>query len=327
MNAAARCRHRRRAFGPHPRPHCRRARRHRARRRGRSGRSLLATASPQEASTRAVADYRELIGEIDAAIIATPTNAPPRDRHGAARRAACRCSSKSRSPLTSAAGRRPGQPRPARRASRCKSATSSDSIRRSLAVAADVRDPKYIEATRTSGYTFRSTDIGVVHRHDDPRSGHRALAREIDRRSTCRPSASRCSAGTKTWPPPGSRSPAAAWPSSTASRVSFQQQRTMIIFTSRGSASINFATHEATRREAERRSAAARVPRRSTDRRRARVLERTRLRSSFSSAPSAMPSQSTRSKKSSATSWPRFAPAKRRASTARPAAMRSPSPR
>ncbi len=33
---------------------------------------------------------------------------------------------------------------------------------------------------------------------------------------------------------------------STASRVSFQQQRTMSIFTSRGSASINFATHEAT---------------------------------------------------------------------------------
>jgi predicted dehydrogenase len=32
----------------------------------------------------------------------------------------------------------------------------------------------------------------------------------------------------------------------TASRVSFQQRRTMSIFTSRGSASINFATHEAT---------------------------------------------------------------------------------
>jgi predicted dehydrogenase len=31
-----------------------------------------------------------------------------------------------------------------------------------------------------------------------------------------------------------------------ASRVSFQQQRTMSIFTSRGSASLNFATHEAT---------------------------------------------------------------------------------
>jgi predicted dehydrogenase len=31
-----------------------------------------------------------------------------------------------------------------------------------------------------------------------------------------------------------------------ASRVSFQQRRTMTIFTSRGSASINFATHEAT---------------------------------------------------------------------------------
>ena len=30
------------------------------------------------------------------------------------------------------------------------------------AAAAQIRDPKYIEAVRTSGFTFRSTDVGVV---------------------------------------------------------------------------------------------------------------------------------------------------------------------
>ena len=81
---AACCRHRRRPFGPHSCADCRR----------RSTRSnwwrwpirsrRLANSVAQEANTRAVADYRELIGEIDAAIVATPTVAPSCDRHGAA---------------------------------------------------------------------------------------------------------------------------------------------------------------------------------------------------------------------------------------------------
>jgi predicted dehydrogenase len=114
-----------------------------------------------------------------------------------------------------------------------------------MAVSADVRDPKYIEATRTSGYTFRSTDIGVVldvmiHDLDivlalakstiqdvqaigiSVLGGHEDLAMARIR------FASGCVAHLS------------------ASRVSYQQQRTMSIFTSRGSASINFATHEAT---------------------------------------------------------------------------------
>ena len=70
-------------------------------------------------------------------------------------------------------------------------------------VASEVRDPKYIEATRTSGYSFRSTDIGVVldvmiHDLDIVL----ALAKStVDGRAGAR--ASRCSAGTKTWRPRG----------------------------------------------------------------------------------------------------------------------------
>ena len=113
------------------------------------------------------------------------------------------------------------------------------------AVAADVRDPKYIEATRTSGYTFRSTDIGVVldvmiHDLDIVLSLAKSTVEDVqalgisvlgghEDLATARLTfASGCVAQLS------------------ASRVSFQQQRTMTIFTSRGSASINFATHEAT---------------------------------------------------------------------------------
>ena len=113
------------------------------------------------------------------------------------------------------------------------------------AVAADVRDPKYIEATRTSGYTFRSTDIGVVldlmiHDLDIVLS----LAKStVERRAgpghlgARRPRGHGHGAAHVRQRLRGQLS---------ASRVSFQQQRTMSIFTSRGSASINFATHEAT---------------------------------------------------------------------------------
>ena len=112
-------------------------------------------------------------------------------------------------------------------------------------MAADVRDPKYIEATRTSGYTFRSTDIGVVldvmiHDLDIVLSlakspvvdvqalGISVLGGHEDLATAWLRFASGCVAQLS------------------ASRISFQQQRTMTILTSRGSASLNFATHEAT---------------------------------------------------------------------------------
>ena len=113
------------------------------------------------------------------------------------------------------------------------------------AVSADVRDPKFIEATRTSGYTFRSTDIGVVldvmiHDLDivlalarstvvDVQAmGISVLGGQEDLATARLTFASGCVAQLS------------------ASRVSFQQQRTMTVFTARGSASLNFATHEAT---------------------------------------------------------------------------------
>jgi predicted dehydrogenase len=197
----------------------------------------------QEANTRAVADYRELIGEIEAAIVATPTashHAIGVELLGSGLpllvEKPLAPNSAQANDLVSLA-RKKGLVLQVGHVERYNSALT--------AVAADVRDPKYIEATRTSAYTFRSTDIGVVldvmiHDLDivlalanSPVEDVQALGISVlggheDLASARLTFASGCVAQLS------------------ASRVSFQQRRTMTIFTSRGSASINFATHEAT---------------------------------------------------------------------------------
>jgi predicted dehydrogenase len=212
---------------------------------------LVAVADPVEASrnsvakeagTRPVADYRELIGDIEGAIIATPTT----------------CHHEIGLELLNA-----GVPLLIEKPIALTSSQANDlvSLARQkcvtlqvghverfnpalTAIAADVRDPKYIEATRTSGYSFRSTDIGAVmdimiHDIDVVLSlaksnvvdvqalGISVLGGHEDMATARLTFASGCVAQIS------------------ASRVSFQQRRNMTIFTSRGSAAINFATNEA----------------------------------------------------------------------------------
>ena len=74
-----------------------------------------------------------------------------------------------------------------------------------------VADPKYIEAVRATGFTFRSTDMGVVldlmiHDIDLVLSLVRA------RCARSRRWAFRSWAVMRTWPTPGWNSSAAAWP-------------------------------------------------------------------------------------------------------------------
>jgi predicted dehydrogenase len=200
------------------------------------------TSVAQEAGTRAVAGYRDLIGDIEAAVIATPTT-----YHHAIGMELLGCGIplliEKPIALTSAhandlvaLARQKGVTLQVGHVERFNPALT--------AVASDVRDPKYIEATRTSGYTFRSTDIGVVldimihdldvilalaksHVVDVQALGISVLGGHEDMATARLTFASGCVAQVS------------------ASRVSFQQRRTMQIFTARGSASINFATHEA----------------------------------------------------------------------------------
>jgi predicted dehydrogenase len=197
----------------------------------------------QEASTRAVADYRELVGEIEAAIVATPTT-----YHHAIGMELLNCGVPLlvEKPIALTSTQANDLVTLARQKNVTLQVGHVERFNPALtAISADVRDPKYIEATRTSGYTFRSTDIGVVldvmiHDLDIVLSlaksdvvdvqalGISVLGGHEDMATARLTFASGCVAHI------------------TASRVSFQQRRTMSIFTSRGSASINFATHEAT---------------------------------------------------------------------------------
>jgi predicted dehydrogenase len=197
----------------------------------------------QEAKTQAVADYRQLIGQIDAAIVAAPTilhHAIGMELLGAG---VPLLIEKPIAPTSSEANdlvalaRKKGVVLQVGHVERFNSALN--------AASADVRDPKYIEATRTSAYTFRSTDIGVVldmmihdldivlwlansNVEDVQALGVSVMGGHEDMATARLTFASGCVANLS------------------ASRVSFQQRRTMSVFTSRGCASINFATHEAT---------------------------------------------------------------------------------
>jgi predicted dehydrogenase len=201
------------------------------------------TSVAQEASTRAVADYRELIGQIEAAIVATPTT-----YHHAIGMELLNSGVPLlvEKPLALTSSQANDLVTLARQKNVTLQVGHVERFNPALtAVSPEVRDPKYIEATRTSGYTFRSTDIGVVldvmiHDLDIVLSlakselvdvqalGISVLGGHEDMATARLTFASGCVAHI------------------TASRVSFQQRRTMSIFTSRGSASINFATHEAT---------------------------------------------------------------------------------
>jgi predicted dehydrogenase len=201
------------------------------------------TSVAQESGTRAVADYRELIGDIEAAVVATPTtyhHAIGMELLGAGiplliEKPIALTSAHAGDLVTLA--RQKGLTLQVGHVERFNPALA--------AVMNDVRDPKYIEANRTSGYTFRSTDIGVVldimihdldvilalaksNVVDVQALGVSVLGGHEDMATARLTFASGCVAQVS------------------ASRVSFQQRRTMQIFTARGSASINFATNEAT---------------------------------------------------------------------------------
>jgi len=197
----------------------------------------------QEARTRGVADYRELIGEIEAAIVSTPT----RTHHAIAMDLlAGGVPLLVEKPLAATAGEANDLVTLARKKGLVLQVGHVERFNPALtAVSADVRDPKFIDATRTSGYTFRSTDIGVVldvmiHDLDIVLSLARSTVEEVQALGVS------VLGGHEDLASARLRFASGCVAQLSASRVSFHQQRTMSIFTARGSASLNFATHEAT---------------------------------------------------------------------------------
>lgn len=196
-----------------------------------------------ETSVRTVADYRELIGDVDAAIVATPTNTHHTIGVELLSSGVPLLVEK---PLANCAAAADDLVQLARRQGLVLQVGHVERFNPALDwVTSQVRDPKYIEATRTSGYTFRSMDIGAVldimiHDLDIVLAlagsevievqalGISVLGGHEDMATARLTFASGCVAQL------------------TASRVSPQQRRTMNIFTARGAASIDFATLDAT---------------------------------------------------------------------------------
>ncbi len=195
-----------------------------------------------EAKTRAVADYRELIGEIDAVILATPTRLHHRIGMELLESGLPLLIEK---PIASTTEEANALVHLARRQGLTLQVGHVERFNPALAsVAAEVRDPKYIEATRTSGYSFRSTDIGVVL---DVMIHDLDIVLALARSSVERVEALGISVlgGHEDMATARITFASGCIAQLTASRVSLEQRRTMNIFTARGSATIDFATSRA----------------------------------------------------------------------------------
>jgi predicted dehydrogenase len=117
-------------------------------------------AAAAETGARAVAEYRDLIGEVDGAVVATPT----RTHHSVASelmRGGIHLLVEK--PMTASRAEADELVQLARRRHLVLQAGHVERFNPALvSVQHRLSEPKYIEARRQSGYTFRSTDIGVV---------------------------------------------------------------------------------------------------------------------------------------------------------------------
>lgn len=113
-----------------------------------------------ETGTRAVADYIDLIGEIDAAVVATPTFTHHRVASDLIRAGVHVFVEK---PITPTLAEADELVQMARRRGMVLQVGHVERFNPAFVCVQDrLQDPKFIEARRQSGYTFRSTDVGVV---------------------------------------------------------------------------------------------------------------------------------------------------------------------
>lgn len=131
---------------------------------------LVAVADPSPAAQKqivdefnvsTVSDYRKLLGRIDAAVIATPTRLHFQVAKTLLNEKVHTLIEK---PLTDSVSDAQELVRLAERTGSIVQVGHVERFNPATKAALDlVGQPKFIQASRTSGYTFRSTDIGVVH--------------------------------------------------------------------------------------------------------------------------------------------------------------------
>ena len=250
---------------------------------------LAANSVAQEAKTRAVADYRELIGEIEAAIIATPTT-----YHHAIGMELLGCgvplfiekpiaiTSQQANDLVTLARQKnvdaAGWP--------CRAIQSGTHGRGGRCSRSEIHRSHSHQRLHVSLDRYRRRDG-----HDDPRSGYRAVAREVDGRSTCRRWAFRCSGGHEDMATARLTfaSGCVAQSDGLASQLPAEADDVDLHVARQRVDQLRDARSDG--RETERRGSAARVSRRSAFGRRAGVLERACVRPSCSCGRSAMRSR------------------------------------
>lgn len=205
--------------------------------------SAACNALAEEVGCRAVGDFRELFGQIDAAVVATPTVT----HHEIGTQlllAGIHCLIEK--PLAPTEQEATELVELAKLGKRVLQVGHVERFNPVLAAAGSaVENPKFITATRTSGYTFRSTDIGAVldimihdidlvlgmanaQVRDVQAMGMSVLGDNEDMATAMISFANGCVAQL------------------TASRVSYAMQRTMQVFTDQGFVSLDFNSREAT---------------------------------------------------------------------------------
>lgn len=201
------------------------------------------TALSEEVGCRGVADYRGLFGQIDAAVLATPT-VTHHEIGSQLLMAGVHCLIEK--PLAPSEQEASDLVELAKLGKRVLQVGHVERFNPALEAAGDaVKNPKFITATRTSGYTFRSTDIGAVldimiHDIDLVLGMVQAPVRDVqamgmsvmgdheDMATALLTFGNGCVAQL------------------TASRVSYAMQRTMQVFTETGFVGLDFTTREAT---------------------------------------------------------------------------------
>jgi predicted dehydrogenase len=114
----------------------------------------------QEAGCRPIADFRDVVDQVDAAVLATPTSTHCEIGQQLLERGLSLLVEK---PLAATVAEAEQLLRCADRQGSVLQVGHVERFNPAFTcVASKLTDPKYIEATRTSGYSFRSTDIGVV---------------------------------------------------------------------------------------------------------------------------------------------------------------------
>ncbi|MCA9237330.1 MAG: Gfo/Idh/MocA family oxidoreductase [Planctomycetales bacterium] len=202
-----------------------------------------AEAVAQETGARPVAQLVDLVGEVDAAVVATPT-----DTHFAVASQLIDSGIHvlAEKPLAPTVDEADRLVRLARRAHCVLQVGHVERFNPALeAVRDQLIDPKYIEARRQSTYTFRSTDVGVVldlmiHDIDIVLSLVQSAVTSVDALGVS------VMGGHEDMVSARLHFECGAVASLTASRTSYAPARHMQVFTPHRFASIDFATRQAT---------------------------------------------------------------------------------